>query len=294
MKLHKYFLLFGLISILSVGSTFAQAVGSIGGQVVDDLGAIIVGATVTVVSPTGAQKQAISNAKGEFVVNGLAPGKYTVKGIATKFDLYENTEVMVTAGEKNELVVILTVGGIEENVDVSDYGQVSTDSDANKDATVIKGADLDALPDDPDELLAALQALAGAAAGPNGGQIYIDGFTGGQLPSKDSIREIRINTNPFSAEFDRIGFGRIEILTRPGSDKYRGSLNSSFNDESLNSRNPFALNRAPTQSRNFGGNFSGPITKGKSSFFIDLNSRQNDNNAIINALVLDPAFNVVS
>lgn len=104
--------------------------------------------------------------------------------------------------------------------------------DANKDATVLKGKDLEALPDDPDELAAALQALAGAAAGPNGGQIYIDGFMGGQLPSKESIREIRINSNPFSAEYDRPGFGRIEILTRPGSDRFRGSSNGSFNDES--------------------------------------------------------------
>ena len=76
---------------------------------------------------------------------------------------------------------------------------------------MIKDKDLDALPDDPDEFEAALQALAGPSAGPNGGQIYIDGFTGGRLPPKDAIREIRINQNPFSAEYDRIGFGRIEI-----------------------------------------------------------------------------------
>ena len=68
------------------------------------------------------------------------------------------------------------------------------------------------------------QALAGPAAGPNGGQIYIDGFTGGQIPPKSSIREIRVNQNPFSAEFDRIGYGRIEILTKPGSDKFSGHI----------------------------------------------------------------------
>jgi len=70
-------------------------------------------------------------------------------------------------------------------------------------AVVLKGKDLDALSDDPDELENQLQALAGPAAGPNGGQIYIDGFTGGQIPPKSSIREIRVNQNPFSAEFDR-------------------------------------------------------------------------------------------
>jgi hypothetical protein len=67
-------------------------------------------------------------------------------------------------------------------------------------------------------------ALAGPAAGPNGGQMYIDGFSNGQLPPKESIREIRINSNPFSSEFDAPGYGRIEILTKPGSDKFRGMV----------------------------------------------------------------------
>lgn len=281
-----------LAIILTIGG-FAQTTATLTGQVTDTLGAIVVGATVTVVAPDGKTKSAVTNAKGEYTIPGLPPGKYAVKGIAPKFALYENPEVTISATEKNELIVILTVGGLEEKVDVNTANQVTTDPTENASATVIKGADLDALPDDPDELAAALQALAGAAAGPNGGQMYIDGFTGGQMPPKESIREIRINQNPFSAEFDRIGFGRIEILTKPGSDKWRGSANGNFNDESLNSRNPFALNRAPTQQRSFGGNISGPIKKGKSSFNLEANHRSNDNNTIINAQILDAAFNIV-
>ena len=92
---------------------------------------------------------------------------------------------------------------------------VSTDPDNNAGAVVLKGADLDALPEDPDDLAAALQALAGPSAGPNGGQIFIDGFTGrNDFPPRASIREIRINSNPFSAEYDRLGLGRIEILNK--------------------------------------------------------------------------------
>lgn len=294
MKIFRAVLFVAILSAISTVAAFAQGVGSLVGQVTDVNGAVIPGATVTAVAADGKEKQSVSNAKGDYSITGLAPGKYTVKGIAPKFALYENADVEVAAGTRNELIVILAVAGVEESVDVSLDDQVSTDPNANKDATILKGKDLDALPDDPDELAAALQALAGAAAGPNGGQIYIDGFTGGQLPSKESIREIRINSNPFSAEFDRLGFGRIEILTRPGSDRFRGNLNGSFNDESLNSRNPFALNRAPTQSRNFGGSYSGPIKKGKASFFVEANNRQNDNNAIINAQVLDPSFNIVT
>src|SRR5207253_6504004 len=59
----------------------------------------------------------------------------------------------------------------------------------NASSVVISGKDLDALSDDPDELQSELQALAGPSAGPNGGQIYIDGFTGGQLPPKSRSEE---------------------------------------------------------------------------------------------------------
>jgi hypothetical protein len=49
-------------------------------------------------------------------------------------------------------------------------------------------------------------------------------FTAGQLPPKESIREIRINQNPFSAEFDKLGYGRIEVFTKPGTDKFHGQF----------------------------------------------------------------------
>jgi hypothetical protein len=227
-------------------------------------------------------------------VTGLAPGTYTVKVKATNFALYENTEVVVAAGQRAELTVPLTVEVMEEQVEVSDSDSVSTDPNNSAGTTVLGEKELDALPDDPDELEAALQALAGASAGPNGGQIYIDGFTGGRIPPKEAIREVRINQNPFSAEYDRLGFGRIEILTRPGSDKFRGNVNANFNDESLNSRNPFSLNRAPSQTRAFSGNLSGPVVKGKSSFFVDVNHRSNDSNAVVNATLLDPNLDPIN
>jgi hypothetical protein len=87
---------------------------------------------------------------------------------------------------------------------------------------VLRGDDLQALADDPDDLAADLQALAGSSTGPNSGQLFVDGFTSGQLPPKESVREIRINSNPFSAEYDTLGYGRIEVFTKPGTEKFRG------------------------------------------------------------------------
>src|SRR5207245_4330480 len=81
---------------------------------------------------------------------------------------------------------------------------VTADPSNNASALVIQGEDLQALSDDPEDLQADLQALAGPSAGPNGGSIYIDGFSGGELPAKDSIRAIRINQHPFSSVYDKL------------------------------------------------------------------------------------------
>src|SRR6266566_4641104 len=113
----------------------------------------------------------------------------------------------------------------QEKVEVQDSGtQLDVSGAGNASSVVLKGKDLDALSDDPDELSNELTALAGPSAGPSGGQIYIDGFTGGQLPPKSSIRAIIINQNPFSAQYDKPGYGRVEILTKPGTDKLHGQV----------------------------------------------------------------------
>ncbi|HEX8736469.1 MAG TPA: carboxypeptidase regulatory-like domain-containing protein [Pyrinomonadaceae bacterium] len=291
----KHFLSFffiGLLTLFISSSALAQQTGTLNGQVVDTLGAVVVGASVTAIDAGGKEKTVVTNRQGEYSITGLAPGKYTVRTTAPTFQTYENAEVEIAAG-RQELVIALVAAGIEETVEVGNPNQLNTDADTNQSATVLKDKDLDALPDDPDELEAALQALAGPSSGPNGGQFYIDGFTGGRLPPKEAIREIRINQNPFSAEYERLGFGRIEILTKPGSDKWRGSAFFNFNDESLNSRNPFAVNRAASQTRFFGGNVSGPIQKGKSSFFLDISNRDIRNAALVNATILDPSLAIV-
>ncbi len=248
MKTLKPLLTFILLAIALALPAYGQQNGSLTGQVVDSFGSVIVGATVKVTSADQQEKTTTTNSSGQFTVTGLAPGKYSVSVSAESFATYENTEVDITAGKRETINVPLAVEEVAAEVEVNNEG-VSTDPNNNAGATVLSEKELDALPDDPDALEQALQALAGPSAGPNGGQIYIDGFTGGELPPKESIREVRINNNPFSAEYDRLGFGRIEILTRPGSDKFRGSFDTRFNDESLNSRNPFSTNRASSQMR---------------------------------------------
>ena len=284
-----------LILALCAGIAFAQQpTRAIKGQVTDEFGGVIVGATVSAADPNGVEKTATTNGDGAYTVNGLAPGKYTVRVKAKGFGDYEQADVELTAGRAQQLNVILKVTIEQQKVTVTpDIPGVNTEPENNLGAIVLKGADLEALPDDPDDLVAALQALAGPAAGPNGGQIFIDGFSGGAMPPLSSIREIRINANPFSAEYDRPGFARIEILTKPGTDRFRGQASFGFNNMALNARNPFAPTRAAYSSRQYGGNLSGPISKKKASFFVDFEKRDLNNFAIINGSTLDSGLNIV-
>ena len=143
-------------------------------------------------------------------------------------------------GNRRALNIAMAIETAQQSVTVSETAtQVNTEASGNVSSIVIKDKDLDALSEDPDDLANELSALAGPSVGPSGGQMYIDGFSNGTLPPKSAIKEIRINSNPFSAEYDRPGFGRIEIITKPGADKLRGRLFSQGNDNVFNTGNPF-------------------------------------------------------
>ncbi|HWS90265.1 MAG TPA: carboxypeptidase regulatory-like domain-containing protein [Pyrinomonadaceae bacterium] len=273
-----------------------QSLGTLRGNVRDELGGVIIGASVTVADASGVEKTAETDEQGNYSFAGLPPGLYAVRINQGGFAPYENLGVEVQAGRTHPLDIVLTVAIEQEEVTVTAEAPVGTEAESQAGAVVLRGDDLDALPDDPDDLAEALQALAGPGSGASedGAQIYIDGFTGGRLPPKESIREIRVNRNPFSAEYDRLGYGRVEIFTKPGTDKFRGQAFFNFNDESLNARSPFAATRAPYQSRRYGGNISGPLSAKRASFFLDFERRETDDNDVVRAIVLDAGLNPLS
>ncbi|MEQ1947961.1 MAG: carboxypeptidase regulatory-like domain-containing protein [Bryobacteraceae bacterium] len=282
--------LFCLVAALPI---FAQNTGNLRGQVTDPSGAAIPAATVTVTAANGDVKTVETNSNGAYSMNGLGAGKYTVRIIATGFSVYERGDLEFAQGRFTTLDVKLPLATAQQEITVTDTLQVELDPAKNASATVLQGQDLDMLSDDPDDLQNDLQALAGPAAGPNGGQIFVDGFSNGQLPPKSSIREVRVNSNPFAAEFDRIGFGRVEILTRPGTDRLRGTAFVEMDNAKLDARNPYSPVKPSFVTRQFQGNLGGALNK-KTSFFVDFSHRRQDDKGLVNATVLDPNWNVVS
>src|SRR5215831_9142044 len=283
-----------IAALATVNEADAQGtVGEIRGRVTDEQGGVIVGGKITLVSHDGTVKVATTDQQGTYVFKSVVAGSYTLRVAVKGFATYEHADLLISVAEKKVQDVQLKIAEVAEAVTVPAETPVSTDAESNRDALILKGSQLDVLPDDSDDLPAALAALAGPAAGPNGGEIFVDGFSGARLPNKSSIREVRVNQNPFSAEFDRVGFGRIEILTKPGTNEFAGEALFNFNDESLNARNPYTLTRAPYQVRSLDFSISGPIIKKRLSYFFDLEYRGLDDNAYINALVLDPSLQVV-
>lgn len=282
-----------LLFIFAFSSRAQSTLGTLRGQITDPSSAGIEGATVLATSANGDAKGASTLKDGAYEIKDLLPGTYEVKAIAKGFAVFTKTGEMITGGQTTRLNMQLSIEVQQEKVEVTDSStRVDVDPANNANTIVLQGKDLEALSDDPDELQSELQALAGPSAGPNGGQIYIDGFTGGQLPPKASIREIRINQNPFSAEYDKLGYGRIEIFTKPGTDKLHGQVMVLGNSSAFNSRNPFEIPQ-PGQSlpsyhtTQYSGNIGGPLSK-KASFFFNIEYRNIQDLAIVSATILGP------
>jgi uncharacterized surface anchored protein len=162
----------GLVLVLSaVLASAQQNRATLRGLAIDELGAAIVGATVTITDSNGVQKNTTTGGDGGYSFTGLLPGKYILQASAKGFATSDQTEVEVKAGQRETLDLTLKVTIEEQKVTVAAETPLSTESTNNANQTLITGKDLDALPDDPDELAAALQALAGPSMGPNGGQI---------------------------------------------------------------------------------------------------------------------------
>lgn len=276
-----------VLSLLCARDLRAQnATGSLRGQVIDPSGATVPNALVQVTTPNGRQLTATTNTSGAYERANLPPGRYTVEVAVKGFAPYKKEGVDIISGQAAQLNVNLEIASEKQELTVSDQAlAIDTTPSSNASAVVLTEKELEALPDDPDALQQDLEALAGPSAGPNGGQMYVDGFTAGQLPPKSSIREIRINQSPFAPEFEKVGYGRIEIFTKPGTTQWHGQISVNKNDAGLNARNPFATTNAGFASTQIEGNIGGPLGKNASLFF-NIDERSIHDQALVNAFTL--------
>ena len=253
------------------------------GTVVDPSGASVTHAQVHVESTT-LQRDATTDDTGRFSLP-LPPGSYKVLITSEGFEPF-TTNVKLTNDAASASIharLVIATQSDELTVGASAPSTAATD---NKSALILKGDALKTLSDDDDTFQKQIQAMAGSGDGQNGPSMYVDGFSGGKFPPKNTIREIRINQNPYSAEYSELGYGRIEIFTKPGTDKFHGQLFVNGNDSSFNTSNPYVGVQPPYHSFVIFGDLNGPIDK-KTSFFLNIQYNSQQTNAIVDATTLN-------
>lgn len=282
------------LSLTCVAS--AQTRGQLRGRVLDPSGAVMPRATVRLQQSNGRSQVMKSDQQGQYLFADLLPGRYTLTVTAPGFTPF-TTSVTMVVGQTRRADIHLLIASQTEKLQVNAAApHIDLAPQSNASAVVITGRSLDALSNDPDELQSQLSVLAGPSVGPGGGQIYINGFTRGDLPPKSEIREIRVNSDPFAVQNERLGYGRIDIDTKPGGSSFHGGFSTQYNNSSMNALSPF-LNASGTNSPSYhtllwNGELGGPLTK-KSSFYIDVEQRNINRANLVNTEILGPNLNIV-
>jgi hypothetical protein len=252
--------------------------------VVDQTGAALVTASITVVDQAGSQKTVPVDERGQASVQGLTAGTYTVKVEAAAFQTFEGPLTLKKGA--NAVTVTLPLAGLAEEVIVRTD---ATDVAGNAFTSSLSPQEIAELPDDPDELEQVLMQMAGPGA-----TMRVNGFRGGRLPPKNQIQQIRFRMNSYAADNHEAGGGfGIDIITKPGMDGWRGMTNFGFRDETLNARNAFAPTLGAEQYRRFGFNMDGPLVKGRTSLAINVDGNANYDSQTIVAKTPDGTYNDV-
>src|SRR5215471_9946902 len=253
----------------------AQQAASLRVAVVDPSGAVIVGAHVTVDGTT-----VDTNARGDAVFEGLAPGRYAITVDSPGFEPRELRDERLRAGE-NRRQVKLAIAKIAETVQVErDPRERASDPRSDAFATILGQAEINELPDDPDEMEQMLRDMAGPGA-----VLRVNGFRGGKLPPKDQIAQIRFRRNMFAADAHEPGMIFVDIVTKPGLDNWRGSTNVGFRDDALNARNAFAPTKGNERNERVGLSVNGPLWKKHTSLSLSFDGTNAfDSKTIVAAL----------
>ncbi len=259
------------------------------GIVEDQTGAVLTGATVDLAASGRVVRSVATDAVGAFHFDGVAPGTYELRAHFQGFkDLASRVRVGSRAPSPQKLV--LDLASIAQDVTVSDVAPgVNASASGNQDAVTLDQEMLSALPVLDRDLIATASRFLDPAALGSGVTIVVNGMEVSALNvSAAAVSQIRINQDPYSAEYSRPGRGRIEILTKPGSQQYHGELNTLLRNGHLSARNAFASAKPQEQRQSVEGVLGGPIGHdGKTMFMLSANDENDANQAYIHAIGLD-------
>src|SRR5262245_16935534 len=278
-----------LLSLVCSGVVTAQSVHIVRGQVEDQEGGAVKSARISLSRDAKELRSATTDDEGRFTFNSVAAGRYKLIVKASGFAAYQD-EVAVGNVIDGRLKIILSVATLEGEVEVKDERAIpGVEAGANRNAIVLRGDAISRLPRDEQRLRQLLERMAGSFAGRL--NISVNGLSGASLPPSATIKEIRINSDPFSAAYHEPGSARVEIETKGGDDLAQGSLYFGYRNSAFDALNTFSLIKPPLEHNDVGGWWSSRLF-GPRSFIYGLVERQRHNETIpITATLPDGPFN---
>ncbi len=280
---------------------------SIQGVIADPTGAIVPGAEINLVDPSGAVTcTGHSGGDGTFQLTAPHTGSYTLVVSEPGFETVHNPVVIAapvvsaaTAPTAHVLAaplhIILPIAALSTDVHVNaDSSEDLTAPEDNHDSSVMTSEDLKALPIFDNDYATAMSAFLDDSATATGGTgLIVDGVEANRATvSPSAVQEVRINQDPYSAQYYWPGRGQMEIVSKSAADHYHGQFNFYFRDSDMNAQNALAPSKPFEQRRIYEGHLTGPIKFiPKSSFLGTFNRAEEDLDAVVNATIIPTTAN---
>jgi carboxypeptidase family protein len=283
------------IMLLSMLMTTARIAGAqsasevpVSGIVQDQTGAVLPGASVDLVTTAGAVAQTTTTDEaGAFRFVRVRAGQYT---LAARFEGFKTATVTLRVGARapSPQKLVLALGDLAQEITVSNAAaQVDTTPANNLDAVAVDQTMLESLPVFDQDYIATLSRfLDSGSLGSSGVTLVVNGMEVSALRvSASAVQQIKINQDPYSAEYARPGRGRIEILTKPGGQQFHGEANVILRDARFDAKNAFASTKPAERKHILEGVLGGPAgTGGNTSFFVSAHDRRDDQQAVVFAI----------
>jgi hypothetical protein len=306
-------IVFGLVFVPSLGLG-QQGTSDIRGQITDQQGGVLPGATVTVRNQdSGMFRVTETTADGAYFVSGITPGRYEITAELDGFRKVTVRDILVEIGKTAHFDLRLDVGQLTEAVTVTGESPI-VDVTSKEVGGNITSRELTDLPSINRNFIGFIGLLPGITPsisaesfgsdsitvngqdarnnnymldGANNNDDAIGQRAGTQTRTPlESIQEFQVITNQFDAEFGRTTGAVINAVTKSGTNRVRGSAFALFQDAGMTEKDYFSekrgLPKPDTKRQEFGGTLGGPIIRDKAHFFGSLERVLIDDARLIN------------
>ena len=290
-----FFVLVSLFVCSTANCSQNPEVGVITGTVLDNSGAVVAGAVITITTAAGVSQTATTDEKGEFSIGSLPPGTYSVTFAAPGFNEFKTTDVSVSAGQTTHLDATLLPATVTSTVSVEGQKVTQIETESSQIAGVLTSKEITTLglngrnftqlialapgvsnQTGQDEALVGVKGSVKYSV--NGGRVEYNSYDvdGGDIlnaslngssstlivyPSIDAIEDLQVLTSNYGAMYGRSASGTILATTKSGGVSFHGNAYFFLRNNIFNARNFFdETKRAPLyQKYEPGGTLGGPL-----------------------------------